>query len=67
MKPRIAIPADTLTEATNIINQRNAAYAPQPVIQAITKAGGIQIILPSIDPTDASAYLDCGIENLVSK
>lgn len=58
MKPRIAIPADTLTEATNIINQRNAAYAPQPAIQAITKAGGIPIILPSIDPADASAYLD---------
>ena len=28
MRPRIAIPADTLTEATNIINERNAAYAP---------------------------------------
>lgn len=26
MHPRIAIPADTLTEATNIINERNAAF-----------------------------------------
>lgn len=28
MQPRIAIPADTLTEPTNIINERNAAFAP---------------------------------------
>ncbi|HAT54723.1 MAG TPA: gamma-glutamyl-gamma-aminobutyrate hydrolase [Lactobacillus sp.] len=58
MKPRIALPADTFTEATNIINQRNAAYAPQPVIQAITRAGGIPVIFPTIDPADVPAYLD---------
>ncbi|MCT4488135.1 gamma-glutamyl-gamma-aminobutyrate hydrolase family protein, partial [Levilactobacillus parabrevis] len=27
MRPRIALPADTLDEATNIINERNAAFA----------------------------------------
>jgi len=58
MKPRIALPADTFTEATNIINERNAEFAPDPAIQAITKAGGIPIILPSIDPKDAINYID---------
>ena len=58
MKPRIALPADTFTEATNIINERNAAFAPDPAIQAVTKSGGIPVILPSIKAADASAYLD---------
>ncbi|KIS02659.1 gamma-glutamyl-gamma-aminobutyrate hydrolase family protein [Paucilactobacillus wasatchensis] len=58
MKPRIALPADTFTEATNIINERNAEFAPDPAIQAITKSGGIPIILPSIDPADAANYID---------
>lgn len=58
MKPRIALPADTFTEATNIINERNAEFAPDPAIQAITKSGGIPIILPSIDPADAESYID---------
>lgn len=58
MKPRIALPADTFTEATNIINQRNAEFAPYQAIQAITKSGGIPIILPTIDPADAPAYID---------
>lgn len=58
MKPRIALPADTFTEATNVINQRNAEFAPYQAIQAITKYGGIPIILPSIDAADAPAYLD---------
>ncbi|ERK42450.1 hypothetical protein HMPREF0495_01871, partial [Levilactobacillus brevis ATCC 14869 = DSM 20054] len=50
MRPRIALPADTLDEATNIINERNAAFAPRPVIEAIVKTGGLPVILPSIDP-----------------
>lgn len=58
MKPRIAMPADTFTEATNIINERNAEFAPDPAIQAVTKSGGIPIILPSIDPEDAPSYVD---------
>lgn len=44
MKPRIAIPADTLTEATNIINERNAAFAPRPLIEAVLKSGGLPVI-----------------------
>ena len=48
MHPRIAIPADTLTEATNIINERNAAFAPRPLIEAIIKSGGLPVILPSV-------------------
>lgn len=58
MRPRIAIPADTLTEATNIINERNAAFAPRPLIEAIIKSGGLPVILPSVDSTLAPSYLD---------
>lgn len=58
MRPRIAIPADTLTEATNIINERNAAFAPRPLIEAIVKSGGLPVILPSVDPKLAGDYLD---------
>ena len=32
MRPRIALPADTLDEATNIINERNAAV-PAPSLR----------------------------------
>ena len=48
MQPRIAIPADTLTEATNIINERNAAFAPRPLIEAVLKSGGVPVIFPSV-------------------
>lgn len=58
MRPRIAIPADTLTEATNIINERNAAFAPRPLIEAIIKSGGLPVILPSVSPDLAPNYLD---------
>lgn len=57
MRPRIAIPADTLTEATNIINERNAAFAPRPLIEAVVKSGGLPIILPSVEPQLAANYL----------
>ncbi|MFC6260139.1 gamma-glutamyl-gamma-aminobutyrate hydrolase family protein [Levilactobacillus fujinensis] len=57
MRPRIALPADTLDEATNIINERNAAFAPRPAVEAIVKAGGLPIILPSVDPADVADYL----------
>ncbi|MGN1279744.1 MAG: gamma-glutamyl-gamma-aminobutyrate hydrolase family protein [Limosilactobacillus sp.] len=57
MRPRIAIPADTLTEATNIINERNAAFAPRPLIEAVVKSGGLPVILPSVAPELASSYL----------
>lgn len=58
MRPRIAIPADTLTEATNIINERNAAFAPRPLIEAVIKSGGLPVILPSVDGSLAASYLD---------
>ena len=58
MRPRIALPADTLAEATNIINERNAAFAPRPAIEAVVKAGGVPIIFPSVDPEDVGDYLD---------
>ncbi|WP_242363835.1 gamma-glutamyl-gamma-aminobutyrate hydrolase family protein [Limosilactobacillus antri] len=58
MQPRIAIPADTLTEATNIINERNAAFAPRPLIEAVVKSGGIPVIFPSVAPELAANYLD---------
>lgn len=57
MRPRIALPADTLAEATNIINERNAAFAPRPAIEAIVKAGGVPVIFPSVDPEDVRDYL----------
>lgn len=57
MRPRIAIPADTLTEATNIINERNAAFAPRPLIEAIVKSGGVSVIFPSVEPELAVDYL----------
>lgn len=55
MQPRIAIPADTLTEATNIINERNAAFAPRPLIEAVLKSGGVPVIFPSVAPELAPA------------
>ncbi len=58
MRPRIALPADTLAEATNIINERNAAFAPRPAIEAVVKAGGVPVIFPSVDPEDVTDYLD---------
>lgn len=58
MHPRIAIPADTLTEATNIINERNAPFAPRPAIEAIVKSGGAPVILPSVDPKFVDDYID---------
>ncbi len=58
MRPKIALTADTLEKATNIINQRNAAYAPQPIIQAIIKSGGIPLILPTINPKFVSNYIN---------
>ena len=57
MRPRIAIPADTLTQATNIINERNAAFAPRPLIEAIVKSGGVPVIFPSVEPELAADYL----------
>lgn len=58
MRPRIAIPADTLTEATNVINERNAPFAPRPAIEAIVKSGGAPVILPSVDPKFVDDYID---------
>ena len=58
MQPRVAIPADTLTEATNIINERNAAFAPRPLIEAVLKSGGVPVIFPSVAPELAASYLD---------
>ena len=57
MRPRIAIPADTLTEATNVINERMAPYAPKPVIEAIVKSGGVPVIFPSVSPELVPDYL----------
>ncbi|WP_296112982.1 gamma-glutamyl-gamma-aminobutyrate hydrolase family protein [uncultured Limosilactobacillus sp.] len=56
-KPIIAMPADTFTEATNIINLRNAAFAPDPAIQAITKSGGTPLILPTVAAESAPDYV----------
>ena len=51
MQPRIAVPADTLTVATNIVNERNANYSPRPITEAILKSGGVPIIFPNV-PTE---------------
>lgn len=58
LRPRIALPADTLAEATNIINERNAAFAPRPAIEAVVKAGGVPVIFPSVEPKDVVDYMD---------
>lgn len=58
MKPKIAIPAATLTEATNVINERNAPFAPRPIIEAVVKSGGVPIIFPSVQPDLAPEYLE---------
>lgn len=57
MRPRIALPADTLAEATNVINERNAAFAPRPAIEAIVKSGGVPVIFPSVNPEDVRDYM----------
>lgn len=58
MRPRIAIPADTIFDATNVINMRNAAFAPRPIIEAIVKSGGVPVIFPSVAPKYVKDYLD---------
>ena len=58
MRPRIAVPADTLTEATEIINERMAPFAPKPIIEAIVKSGGAPVIFPSVAPEMVGDYLD---------
>lgn len=58
MRPRIAIPADTLTEATDVINERNAAFAPRPIIEAVLKSGGLPVIFPFTDPDCVPDYID---------
>ena len=57
LRPRIALPADTLAEATNIINERNAAFSPRPAIEAIVKSGGVPVIFPSVNPEDVRDYM----------
>lgn len=57
-KPIIAMPADTFTQATDIINLRNAAFSPDPAIQAITKSGGTPLILPTVAAESAADYVD---------
>lgn len=58
MRPRIAIPADTLTEATKVINERNADFAPRMAVNAVLKSGGIPIILPNSAPENVTDYID---------
>ena len=57
VRPRIAVPADTLTEATEIINERMAPFAPKPIIEAIVKSGGAPVIFPSVAPEMVGDYL----------
>ncbi|ANK60588.1 gamma-glutamyl-gamma-aminobutyrate hydrolase family protein [Loigolactobacillus backii] len=58
MRPRIAMPADTLTEATNIINERNADFTPRMAVNAVLKSGGLPVILPNSAPENVADYLD---------
>ncbi|WP_251548186.1 gamma-glutamyl-gamma-aminobutyrate hydrolase family protein [Limosilactobacillus caecicola] len=58
MLPRIAISADTLTEATNIINERDASFAPRPIIEALIKSHALPVIIPSIPPEMVDQYTD---------
>lgn len=58
MIPRIAISADTLTEATSIINERDAFFAPRPIIEALVKSHALPVIIPSIPPELVANYVD---------
>lgn len=58
MIPRIAISADTLTEATDIINERDASFAPRPIIEALVKEHALPVITPSIPPEFVDHYVD---------
>ncbi|WP_367341417.1 gamma-glutamyl-gamma-aminobutyrate hydrolase family protein [Limosilactobacillus sp.] len=58
MRPRISIPADTLTVATNIINERNANFAPRPLIEAVLKSGGVPVIFPNVPTELIPEYLN---------
>lgn len=50
MRPVIAITADIRVEASEVINEQRADFAPRGAVDAITTAGGVPIILPSVDP-----------------
>ena len=58
MIPRIAISADTLTEATSIINERDASFTPRPIIEALVKSHALPVIIPSIPPELVANYVD---------
>lgn len=58
MLPRIAISADTLTEATDIINERDASFAPRPIIEALIKSHALPVIIPSIPPEMVAGYVN---------
>ena len=58
MIPRIAISADTLTEATSIINERDASFAPRPIIEALVKSHALPVIIPSIPRELVANYVD---------
>ncbi|MCI5812575.1 MAG: gamma-glutamyl-gamma-aminobutyrate hydrolase family protein [Limosilactobacillus coleohominis] len=58
MIPRIAISADTFTEATSVINERDASFAPRPIIEALVKSHALPVIIPSIPPELVSNYVD---------
>lgn len=57
MKPRIAILADTLPLNNPVIDERRAAFAARQMIDGVTRAGGLPIILPSLAPEEMADYL----------
>lgn len=58
MHPWITIPAGTLTEATNIINEQNIVFASRPLVGAIIESGGLPVALLGVTTSLAPPYFD---------
>ena len=58
MQPRIAVPADILTEPTNILHKRNASFVSGSVIDSLVKSGATPVIIPCTTPEHAGEYSD---------
>ncbi|WP_412988888.1 gamma-glutamyl-gamma-aminobutyrate hydrolase family protein [Pediococcus siamensis] len=50
MKPIIAITADIRVAASEVINERQADFAPRGAVDAVLAAGGLPIVLPYTQP-----------------
>ncbi len=57
-KLRIAVTADTMTEATGVINLVNAPFAPRQLVEVLAELGAVPLILPDTPGCTGDEYAD---------